>query len=36
MLSLAKRILIEYKSLVIKMFKEQVVHASTKANLENV
>jgi hypothetical protein len=32
--SLAKRILIEYKSVVIQMFKEQVVHGSTKVNLE--
>jgi hypothetical protein len=34
MLSLAKRILIECKSVVIQMFKEQVLHGSTKANLE--
>ncbi len=34
MLSLAKIILIEYKSVIIQMFKEQVVHGSTKANLE--
>jgi hypothetical protein len=34
MLSLAKRILIEDKSLMIQMLKEQVVHASSTANLE--
>jgi len=34
MLSLAKKILIEYKNLVVQMFEEHVAHDFTRSNLE--
>jgi hypothetical protein len=34
MLSLAKKILMNYKSLMVQMFEKHVAHDSTKANLE--
>jgi len=34
MLFLAKKILIEYKNLVVQMFEEHVAHDFTKSNLE--